>query len=427
MRGYKGVTGVFFWRSIMVVCLVAAAAGQGPVASAMPHQTNQEASASSTSAGTRPGQGDDALRAALQAVVDAGATGMIALVDDGHKQSRLAVGAAQLEPKRLPLRVRDQVRVGSITKTAIATITLQLVGERRLGLDDTIERWLPGAVPNGSEITVRMLLNHTSGIYNYTDDEVFFASVLADPYRHWTPQELIAVANSHPPVFPPGQGWSYSNTGYILIGLLLEKATHRPVQDLVKQRIVRPLHLSNTYFATSAQFRGRYAHGYAPPSLTGDGYQDLSSWPPSWAWAAGALVSNAPDLRRFYQALLSGRLLNPALMRAMTTTVDAGGGGFSYGLGIFSIDTSCGTVWGHDGGIPGYVSFAYGDRSGSRSTVVLLPTQPDDAIGTASEQALFTAVCRMFDRAAPPTTASGRGTSPGLLPPSMREPVTPLR
>jgi D-alanyl-D-alanine carboxypeptidase len=169
---------------------------------------------------------------------------------------------------------------------------------------------------------------------------------------------------------------------------------------------VHPLHLTNTYFATSARFRGHYAHGYAPPGLIGVGYEDLSGWSPSWAWAAGALVSNAPDLRRFYQTLLSGRLLAPSLLNEMTTTVSPGPG-FGYGLGIFTLDTPCGTIWGHDGGIPGYVSIAFNNRQGTRSTVVLMPTQPDDAIASAFDTVVPAAVCAMFDQPVPVASTMG--------------------
>ncbi len=357
-------------------------------------------------------QGDPALRDALQAVVDAGATGMIALVDDGPTVSAVGVGAARLDPFE-PISVRDQVRVGSITKTAISTITLQLAGEGRVRLDDSIETYLPGVVPSGSAITLRMLLNHTSGIFNYTDDADYFASILADPFRYRSPEELLAVAFAHPPLFAPGQGWSYSNTGYIVLGLMLEAVTHTPVQRLIERRVVHPLHLRNTYFATSGRFRGPYAHGYAPPEISEDGYLDVSAWNPSWAWAAGALVSNAPDLRRFYQALLSGRLLRPKLLRQMLTTVDTGMPGAGYGLGIFSLDTACGTVWGHDGGIPGYLSYALNDVAGKRSAILLLPTQPDSAIAAAFPLALATAVCDMFDLPvpAPPQTAAAAASS----------------
>ena len=342
-------------------------------------------------------EGDAPLRTALEAIVDAGATGAIGLVDDGADVSAMTVGVARLNRPR-PLRVRDQVRVGSITKTVIATIALQLVGEGRLRLDDTIERWLPGMVPDGSAITIRMLLNHTSGIYDYVSDPDWNVAVFADPNRDWSPQELVAVGNAHSPMFPPGQGLSYSNTGYILIGLVLEKATGQPLQDLVTQRVVRPLHLHDTYLATSARFRGAYAHGYFPPSLTGDGYLDASSFHPSIGWAAGALVSTAPDLARFYQALLSGRLLTPALLNEMTTTVTGPDyPGIGVGLGIWSVETPCGTVWGHEGGIPGYKNFALTDRGGTRAAVVLVPTELDDAIGAAFGAAVATAACRMLD------------------------------
>jgi D-alanyl-D-alanine carboxypeptidase len=397
----RRLLGVLAAVALMAPTAPAAAA---PVATA---PAGSAAMAGSVGSAVHPDHDAAALRAALTAVVDAGASGAIGLVDDGHDVSAVAVGAARLEPRR-PLRVRDEVRVGSITKTVIATITLQLVGEGRLRLSDTVEQWLPGAVPNGSAITLRMLLNHTSGIFDYVEDTDWYAAVAADPYRYWSPQELVAVATAHPPLFAPGRGLAYSNTGYILVGLVLEKVTGQPVQKLVSQRVVRPLHLHGTFLATSGRFRGPYAHGYYPPSLTGDGYQDTSSWPPSFAWTAGALVSTAPDLARLYQALLSGRLLSPPLLRAMTTTVTSPAyPGYGSGLGIFSIETPCGTVWGHEGGIPGYVSYALNDRAGSRSAVVLVPTESDDAIGAATAAAVTTAVCQMFHRV--PSIASRSG------------------
>ena len=357
------------------------------------------ATASARAAASGPGEPDSALRTAMLATLDAGATGMIARVDDGHDVTRIGVGVARLDPPRR-IRTGDQVRVGSITKSMVATVALQLVGEGRLRLGDTVERWLPGLVPGGDEITIRMLLNHTSGIYNYTDDPGFIPAIVADPYRYWSPPELVAIATSHEPVFEPGTGWSYSNTGYILVGLVLEKVTGTPIQTLLNRRVIKPLHLHDTFFATSGRFRGSYAHGYIPPTITGDGYLDVSGWPPSWAWAAGAVVSNADDLARFYTALMSGRLLQPWLLKQMTTTVEVGEG-FGYGLGIYTMSTPCGEVWGHDGGIPGYVSFAYTDRRGSRSSVVLLPTQPDDAIVTAGQPVIGIAVCMMLGQPVP--------------------------
>ena len=357
---------------------------------------------------------DAALLAAMQALVGAGATGVSALVDDGHGVGRFAVGSARLDPP-LALRPADQFRVGSITKTAVSVVALQLAEQGRLSLRDSIESWLPHVVPNGSAITLRMLLNHTSGIFNYTDDQDFFATVLAHPYRHWSPRELVDVATSHPPVFAPGTDWSYSNTNYILVGLVLQKATGKSVADLVQQRVIRPLHLENTYLAGTAGFRSRFAHGYAPPGLLGDGYVDLSRWSPSWAWAAGALVSNAPDLARFYQSLLSGRLLSRAMLHQMTTTVSAAPG-LGYGLGIFTADTPCGTIWGHDGGIPGYVSIAYNNAEGTRSAVVLMPTQPDSAIVPKFQSVVLAAVCSMFQRPVPAAAAAAGTVGERLSP-----------
>jgi D-alanyl-D-alanine carboxypeptidase len=345
-----------------------------------------------------------ALRAAMSATIAAGATGVIARYDDGEEVTALALGKARLTPPR-PLTVVDQARVGSITKSMVSTVALQLVAEGRLRLSDTLGHWLPGVVPNADAITIRMLLNHTSGIFNYTEDTDFIAQLLADPHQYVTPQQLIDVANSHPNYFEPGQGWHYSNTGYILIGLILQKATGTPIQSLIYRRVVKPLHLANTYFATTSRFRGPHAHGYYPPSITGDGYLDTSSWTVSWAWSAGAVVSNARDLARFYTALLSGRLLSPALLRQMTTTVDAGQIGAAYGLGIFTLDTPCGRIWGHDGGIPGYVSFAFTNRAGTRSAVVLLPTDADEAIGASILNVLDVTVCGMFDRQLPAVSA----------------------
>lgn len=344
------------------------------------------------------------LQAAMLATVEAGATGMLARVDDGERLTRIGVGAARLDPRR-PIQTNDEVRVGSITKSMVSTVTLQLVGEGRLGLGDTVEEWLPGLVPNGDGITLRMLLNHTSGIFNYTDDPSFIPTVLADPYRYWSPIELVGVATAHDPVFAPGTSWSYSNTGYILVGLILEKVTKLPIETLLEQRVIKPLHLTHTFFATSGLIRGSYAHGYIPPSLTGAGYLDASGWPPSWAWAAGAMVSNAPDLARFYTALMSGQLLTPWMLAQMTTTVEVAPG-FGYGLGIYTQDTPCGPVWGHDGGIPGYVSFAYTDRAGSRSAVLLLPTQPDEAIVAAGLPTLDMALCMMLGQPAQATEAA---------------------
>ncbi|MCY1137003.1 serine hydrolase [Actinoplanes sp. Pm04-4] len=341
-------------------------------------------------------RGDPALQAALDDVVAAGGTGALAVVDDGRRTIQLTSGVARLEPRQA-LRPSARFRVGSDTKTFVSVVALQLVGERRLRLTDTVEHWLPGLVPNGQNITLRMLLNHTSGLFDYGADETFFAEFLADPTRPRTPRELIAIANSHPPSFEPGGGWSYSNTNYILAGLIVEKASGRALERLVEQRVIRPLGLRSTAFPATTRIAGYHAHGYLPPSVTGAGYRDITAVDPSSVWAAGAMTSNATDLRTFYEALLRGRLLAPAQQRELLTPVVVAPT-FSYGLGLFIEQLSCGPVFGHNGGIPGYVSWTYTDRAGERSIVLMMPTQPDDALFPVLTKALDLAVCRMFGR-----------------------------
>lgn len=352
--------------------------------------------------------GNPRLQTLLDELVATGASGALALIDDGDRSWRLASGAARLDPYQ-QLRPGARFRAGSITKTLVATVALQLVGQGRLGLDDPVERWLPRLVPNGEAITLRMLLNHTSGLFNYTEDQAWTEQLIADPTRRWAPRELVAVATAHPPTFAPGVGWSYSNTGYIVAGLMLEQATGRSLERLVRHRIIRRLGLSGTSFPTRPRIAGYHAHGYVPPSLSGEGYVDVTRFGPSAAWAAGAVVSTAGDLRRFYAALLGGRLLRPALLHQMQIMVPVNPV-FGYGLGLASLRTACGTIWGHDGGIPGYVSFAFHDRGGDRHAIVMMPTAPDDALGALLQLTIDTAVCQMFGRV--PPTARARTTTP---------------
>jgi D-alanyl-D-alanine carboxypeptidase len=356
--------------------------------------------------------GNARLQALLDELVANGASGALARVDDGRHTWTLASGAARLEPRQR-LLPQARFRIGSVTKSFVATLTLQLVGEGRLRLDDTVARWLPGLVPNGNGITLRMLLNHTSGLFDYTEDPAFFERLIHNPTSPLPPRRLVAIATSHSPTFAPGAGWSYSNTGYIVAGLMIEAATGRRVERLVRDRIIRPLGLTHTSFPMSnIDITGYHAHGYLPPSLSGDGFVDVTPFAPSLAWTAGAIISTSNDLSRFYAALLAGRLLRPALLTQMLTTVPVSPVN-GYALGIYTQRGPCGTVWGHDGGINGYITFAYNDRSGRRSAVLMLPTQPDNALGSLFMLTVDTAVCQMFGRVPP---ASSAAAHPSITP-----------
>jgi len=240
-------------------------------------------------------------------------------------------------------RPHHRFRAGSVSKTFVATAVLQLVAEGRLSLDQRVH-----GVP------LRTLLNHTSGIFNHTEDPRVFEQGLL---KRWQPRELIAISDSHPPYFAPGTDFHYSNTGYVILGEL--------VGDQVSRRIIRPLGLKRTRFDVGPRVRG-----VAPGVAAGE---DVTVQDTSWAGAAGALVSTPRELARFYRALLSGRLLGRSQLAAMKTIDPVTK---FYGLGLARIGLSCGFVWGHDGQVPGYNTFAVSSEDGRRQTVVMAGQNP---------------------------------------------------
>lgn len=308
------------------------------------------------------------LRQLAKRIVAAGAPGAVVYVRDARGGRFGTAGYADLRTKQR-LGANHVFRVGSITKTFVATVVLQLEAEGVLRLEDSLERWLPGVVPNGGAITLRQLLNHTSGIYNYTDDAVFAPALTGQPGASWTPEALVRVAIAHGPMFAPGSSWSYSNTGYILLGLVIEKATGRSLATELRLRIFEPLALSRTSLPSGTALAAPFARGYLPPRKPHGVRPDITVWNASMAWAAGAIVSTAPDLARFYAALLDGRLLAPAQVRELETTVSESE---PYGLGIERGPFSCAIAWGHGGAVPGYQTLAYSSEDGSRQTIVMV-------------------------------------------------------
>jgi D-alanyl-D-alanine carboxypeptidase len=324
--------------------------------------------------------GDPAtLQQQLDRVVEAGTPGVVGLVRIGGRTWQGASGLGDRGANR-PARPGDRFRIGSVTKSFVATLVLQLVGEGRLSLDDNLERWLPGLVPGGEKITVRQLLNHTSGLYNYTDDP-------PEPPRRFRPQELVAIAAGHKPLFAPGTEFSYSNTNYILAGLVVERVTGWRLANQLEQRILQPLGLDDTELPTTQrEVAGPHVRGYAPPDedwRVSDGparLVDVTEMDTSWAWAAGAMVSTTADLARFYQALLGGQLLTPKLLKQMRTTVDASrvGHGTRYGLGLEVLRLGCGVeLWGHGGSLEGYGTTAFSTPDADRQLVMAINLQPE--------------------------------------------------
>lgn len=335
-----------------------------------------------------------ALRAQLRAVVIAGAPGAVLLVRDGSRTLRLASGSANLKTKA-PLRATDRFRVGSVTKTFVATVVLQLVAERRLSLDDSVERWLPGLVPKGQTISVRQLLGMTSGLFDYLNDgdKTLERQWLAGDLTHpWKPRELVRIATKHPPHFAPGADWSYCNTCYVLLGLIVEKATGHPLASELRRRIFVPAGLRATTFDSDPTISGPHAHGYEllgkPPLV------DVSVFSPTIGWAAGAIVSTADDLARFYRTLLGGRLLRADLLRKMETTRRISKD-FGYGMGLMNLTLPCGLAWGHNGGIPGYRTWVLSRKDGRRQ-VVVLANLGEDSLGQKGEQAMLETLAKAY-------------------------------
>ncbi|MFE6865447.1 serine hydrolase domain-containing protein [Kitasatospora sp. NPDC057692] len=363
-------------RARLGIRLASAALAGATVVALAPATAMAAEPAGAAGAEARPG-GVDA-RAELEAfIADGSSTAAFAEVrQNGRRVWRGAAGTSDLATGQ-PVRPDGRFRIGSVTKSFVSTVVLQLVAEGRLRLDDPVERHLPGLVPNGGAISVRQLLNHTSGLFDYLEDPRFFyrdeASLRdwvrgSSRWQDYRPEQLVAVGVAHPPYFAPGQGWHYSNTNYVLAGMLIRKLTGKSWQSEVERRIVKPLHLDDTVFPRSETgVRGPHTHAYAKLA---EGPADITRFNPTVADAAGNGISTPADLNRFHAALFGGRLLRPAEQAELKRTVPTGSGHSFYGLGVAQADFGCGPLWGHDGGLPGWGTLLFGTADGKRQVAL---------------------------------------------------------
>ncbi|MGW5122801.1 serine hydrolase domain-containing protein [Streptomyces sp. NPDC004069] len=334
----------------------------------------------------------DPLQRQVEAIHDTGAVGVHAEATSPDARDSAYAGTAAMNARR-PMPRDGRFRIGSATKTLTATVVLQLVGEGRMSLDDTVEQWLPGVVRgngnDGRQITVRQLLQHTSGIPDVGPQ--ISALTSADGYRTerfhtYTPEELVGLAMRHPPKFSPGTDWSYSNTNYILAAMIIHKVTGQSWAREVEDRIIRPLDLRDT--STPGVFPsilGPHAQGYA--AFDTDTATDVTELNSSMAVGSGSIISTVHDLNRFYAALLGGRLLAPAQLDEMTTTMPAPELGVKYGLGLAEIPLPCGgSYFGHRGELLGYVTWGGATRDGTRTAVVYVTSYG----GQDTQQAMLT-------------------------------------
>jgi D-alanyl-D-alanine carboxypeptidase len=288
----------------------------------------------------------------------------------------------------VPLAPDALFGAASISKLFVATVAMQLVQEGWLALDQTVEHWLPGLVPHGDRIAVRHLMNHTSGLPDYLD-EAFVESALAERGRVWAPRELASSALGRRPAAAPGR-WRYSNTNYVLLGLIVEQVTRNPLAREIHQRIIDPLGLAHTFFSPDDPIAGAMMQGYqGRRRLTGD--LNLS-----FAWGAGNIVSNVEDLGRFAQALFGGALLRPEALATMQTFVATEGWAsrdLTYGLGVMQSvlpGAQPTPVRGHTGALVGYrTALWHAPDSGVTIAVALnrMGANPD-AVATRAFDAL---------------------------------------
>ncbi|MGW7682136.1 serine hydrolase domain-containing protein [Kribbella sp. NPDC054772] len=318
------------------------------------------------------------------------AIGTLAEVRDGGAVWRGSSGVAELGSSR-KVPVAGRFRAGSITKTFVATVVLQLVAEGRIRLDDSVEHWLPGVVPNGENITVRELLNHTSGLFDYKNTLPMppSAEFYANRYRTWTAAEQIQRAVANPPVFDtPGSQYDYSNTNYLVIGEIIKKATGHTYSEEIERRLIRPLGLHGTTMpGTSTYLRGPHPHGYVPKD---GGLIDFTEMNPTLFGAGGDIISTTQDLNRFFAALLGGHLLPARLLDAMKTPGTEDG---TYGLGLSWHDTKCGVrVYGNDGDALAYQAYSFATEDTRRQvTIAVTPdfkTNPDKSVDAFVDQAI---------------------------------------
>jgi D-alanyl-D-alanine carboxypeptidase len=302
--------------------------------------------------------------------------------------------------------VAGYFRMGSNTKTFVSVVVLQLVAEGRLSLDDTVERWLPGVVTghgnNGAAVTVRQLLQHTSGIYDYTNDLLArITSVEAYQklrFESFTPHQLVAMAMAHEPDFAPGQGWSYSNTNYTLIAMIIKKVTGRDWASQVRDRIIGPLSLRHTY-APGADADLPDPHASAYVYLDRNTRIETADANLTWAGAAGALVTTASDLSRFWDAVGRGALLRPAQQKEMRTTVLAttfqdDQPGLRYGLGLQWAPLTCGGgYWSHDGDVPGFSTRTGVSEDGRDTVVISISTSVDTPVDQVAHAMIDHVLC----------------------------------
>ncbi|MFC9705243.1 serine hydrolase domain-containing protein [Streptomyces sp. NPDC056943] len=388
------------------LAVAAAALGTAGVATAAQYPDG----AAATSA---PGYQQEDLRRDTSALQALGITGVQARVTTTSGRDLVSATGVAVAGTNRPVPRDGYFRMASTGKALMATVVLQLVGEGRLSLGDTVDHWLPGVIDgngnDGRKITVRQLLQSTSGLH----DDLPGFDTPQEYYQHrydsYTPEQIVARAMKHHPDFRPGTGWSYSNTGYVLLGMIVEKATSRPWQEEVESRILNPLGMNHTYLpGTTPTLRRPHADGYQV-FASGERTDVTEQIVPD----LGGYVSTTADVNRFFQGLLGGKLLSEARMAEMKDTLpvakqfEAFWPGGRYGLGLVNRPLTCGgNYWSHQGGEAGYITLNGATDDGSRTVTVSMSTSFNALDETIRQQK---AASDLVDRALCDTSSNRQG------------------
>ncbi|MFF4899613.1 serine hydrolase domain-containing protein [Streptomyces sp. NPDC001068] len=358
------------------------------------HAAPTKAGAGPRPAAALPAPDTAGMAAVLNSVVAKGAPGAMARIDDGATVHKTTRGVADRSTRRV-ITTGDRFRVGSVTKTFSAVVLLQLVDEGRLALDAPVNRYLPGLLPD-DRITVRHVLGHRSGLYDYTNDMFAHSVPGFESVRNkvFTYRRLVNLALEKPLTNAPGAAYSYSNTNFVVAGMLIEKLTGHSVATEYENRVFKPLGLRDTFYVhPDAKIPGQHAKGYLSADEAGAQAVDATDQTVSWAQSAGAIISTARDLDTFYSALVRGDLMSAARLADMGrfTRVNAT---TSYGLGLRRRDLSCGiSVYGHTGAVQGYYTYAFTSKDGRRSLTAMANTSNNSAVLNTLAQSLEAAFC----------------------------------
>jgi D-alanyl-D-alanine carboxypeptidase len=329
---------------------------------------------------------DAALDRALKELVamEGGPPGVIAVIQRGQHREVHTFGVRNIK-SGLPMRLDARMRIASAAKAFSGAVALSLVSGGKLSLDDTIGELLPELPEAWSKVTLRQLLNHTSGIPDFSLTPEFREALLASLTKAPPPEELLSFVEEEDLLFDPGSEYHYSNSDNVVVALMVEAATGKSYEDQLRERVYGPLGLRRTSLPRSPNLRKPFIHGY---DLSEDPPEDVSEVVAAgWSWASGGIVSTPADLNDFIRGYVGGKLFDRRTRAKQRQVIEGGSseppgpGKNSAGLAIFRYETPCGTVWGHTGNTAGYTQFMAASPNGRRSVTVSINSQLTPTVG----------------------------------------------